>query len=36
MIILEVMILGGGLATALMTGVIIDHFVMIRHQSRPK
>ena len=36
MIILEVMILCGGLLTSLMTGVIIDHYVMIRRQSRPK
>ena len=36
MIVLEVLIIGAGLLATLMTGVIIDYFVIIRRQSRPK
>lgn len=36
MIILEVLIHGAGLLTALMTGITIDYFLVVRHRSRPK
>ena len=36
MIVLELLIIGAGLLATFTTGLVIDHFVMIRRQSRPK
>ena len=36
MVVLELLIIGAMLLANLATGLVIDHFVMIRRQSRPK
>ena len=36
MIVLELLIISGGLLASFTTGLIIDHFVMLQRQSRPK
>ena len=36
MIVLEVLIMGAGFLATFTTGVVIDYFVVIRRQSRPK
>ena len=36
MIVLEIIIMGGMFLANLATGLVIDYFVVIRRQSRPK
>ena len=36
MIVLELLIIGGGLFASFTTGVIIDYYMMLQRQSRPK
>ena len=36
MVVLELLIIGAMLLGNLATGMVIDHFVMLRRQSRPK